>query len=639
MIISLSNSVELYESQELTALASGPLNIGITGEETTTTSSTSTTLANGAKPECNEIGGECKFSFRCSRLAGECDGFFQRCCAPELDENTCWNYFFEGFPSDDIKDYCFGYYKFCETNNDCKEGICNEKKCEVEESTTTTSVSTTTIPKATDCTLTKADWSPEFVNENEIVQLKVQGTNCEEKKIQFEIYEIDLIDNDPVKNNSEPTQIQNGEGITTWKAEWQDDRPSRYPEYKFIAKYADQRIESEIELKVKKFIPPPKVVLYEDDVIIIYEPDWPSEIKKEGDFKKFFLDAKSKGAANLKDQRKIKQIHLVYYGANEERIESENIIPYSPTSRGYRLESISRYHTCGPHKFIFEKDEKVIYEYEFTLLDCYKGYPALNKDWIIQDIPMSVNHYGEKIISKAKFTLNADPILVGQEYEPLGYPNVRIEKTNKDGSVEEIEVNLGQLGNPRDRSKMNDPLLPFIIEKQKNLIIMQYYYSTKDCESEYKVWIDSEDINPENNVIHKTNALNCDAIPDFKVEMIGEWPSEVIEGTAVSLSYRVTNNGEAGSVGESVKLNGFDYVNADNVKYNILPFASKTPYNYQNFITKKVSKGQSHTRTFSWMPYCKAGENSLHVEVVTVGGEGEKQVDNKFIHPVEIICK
>ena len=88
-----------------------------------------------------------------------------------------------------------------------------------------------------ECELTSARWSSENVVEGTLVNLEVQGTNCDGKTLSFVVLEDDLVGDDPVTTNPANVIFDGNSATGIWTAEYQDDANGE-PEYYFIATIA-----------------------------------------------------------------------------------------------------------------------------------------------------------------------------------------------------------------------------------------------------------------------------------------------------------------------------------------------------------------------------------------------------------------
>ncbi|MFH1607847.1 MAG: hypothetical protein ABIA78_01815 [archaeon] len=84
------------------------------------------------------------------------------------------------------------------------------------------------------CDLTSATWSQTSVVEGTAVNLNIIGTDCDGQTISFEVWEDDLVGDDPVSINPVNVIFTGNSATGIWTAEWQDDVSSD-PEYYFIA--------------------------------------------------------------------------------------------------------------------------------------------------------------------------------------------------------------------------------------------------------------------------------------------------------------------------------------------------------------------------------------------------------------------
>ena len=89
------------------------------------------------------------------------------------------------------------------------------------------------------CSLISAYWSFGQVEEDTIVNLYVNGTDCDNQDINFTIWEYDSSnDDDAVTNNPSNLEFTGDQVVRSWTAEYQDDSDGNGdpPEYYFIAK-------------------------------------------------------------------------------------------------------------------------------------------------------------------------------------------------------------------------------------------------------------------------------------------------------------------------------------------------------------------------------------------------------------------
>ena len=88
---------------------------------------------------------------------------------------------------------------------------------------------------STQCTLTNAYWSTASAIEGQQVSLTVEGTDCDGEGIDlFVIWEADLIGDDSVNNNPASIGFSDGQAVSTWTVEYQDDFFGN-PEYYFVS--------------------------------------------------------------------------------------------------------------------------------------------------------------------------------------------------------------------------------------------------------------------------------------------------------------------------------------------------------------------------------------------------------------------
>ncbi|MCK5321103.1 DUF1565 domain-containing protein, partial [Candidatus Pacearchaeota archaeon] len=88
---------------------------------------------------------------------------------------------------------------------------------------------------STQCTLTNAYWSTASAIEGQQVSLTVEGTDCNGEGIDlFVIWEADFIGDDSVNHNPASINFLDGQAISTWTVEYQDDFFGN-PEYYFVS--------------------------------------------------------------------------------------------------------------------------------------------------------------------------------------------------------------------------------------------------------------------------------------------------------------------------------------------------------------------------------------------------------------------
>ena len=88
---------------------------------------------------------------------------------------------------------------------------------------------------STQCILTNAYWSTASAIEGQQVSLTVEGTDCDGEVIDlFVIWEADLIGDDSVNNNPASINFLDGQAVSTWTVEYQDDFFGN-PEYYFVS--------------------------------------------------------------------------------------------------------------------------------------------------------------------------------------------------------------------------------------------------------------------------------------------------------------------------------------------------------------------------------------------------------------------
>jgi len=90
------------------------------------------------------------------------------------------------------------------------------------------------LPPSEDCTITSASWSVTEAVEDDLVDLDIVTSDCaDDTIISFEVWENDLLGDDPVSTNPLNRSIDGNSATGTWKAEWQEDGIGD-PEYYFI---------------------------------------------------------------------------------------------------------------------------------------------------------------------------------------------------------------------------------------------------------------------------------------------------------------------------------------------------------------------------------------------------------------------
>ena len=113
---------------------------------------------------------------------------------------------------------------------------------EGQEACTFDNSSCTTAPPLPRCDLTHAAWSVSEATEGEVVQLEVDGTDCNGQSISFDILEYDSgLPDDPV-NNSLRAMFVGNRATALWTTTWTDDGLfglGNPPEYYFKARVED----------------------------------------------------------------------------------------------------------------------------------------------------------------------------------------------------------------------------------------------------------------------------------------------------------------------------------------------------------------------------------------------------------------
>ncbi len=95
------------------------------------------------------------------------------------------------------------------------------------------------------CTITSLSWGGNNVSEGDVVNLNVQGTNCDSQNVDFSVWEYDGLEtiliffsDDPTNTDPISVNFTGNTATTTWTAEWQDDGllgVNGDPEYYFMA--------------------------------------------------------------------------------------------------------------------------------------------------------------------------------------------------------------------------------------------------------------------------------------------------------------------------------------------------------------------------------------------------------------------
>ena len=102
-----------------------------------------------------------------------------------------------------------------------------------------------------ECKLTRAYWDKSEVFENGESKLIVEGENCDNKLVTFDVKEDDLAGDDPIKINPANVVFGGAQATSIWKAEWQDDGIGD-PEFYFTALVDGKDIGSSNLLTVKR---------------------------------------------------------------------------------------------------------------------------------------------------------------------------------------------------------------------------------------------------------------------------------------------------------------------------------------------------------------------------------------------------
>jgi len=116
------------------------------------------------------------------------------------------------------------------------------------------------------CTLTSASWSATEAIEGSLVNLDVVTSGCSDGIIMsFEVWEDDVVGDDPVSINPLNRIISGNSATGTWTAEWQEDA-SGDPEYYFIATISSTGENMQSSNLLTVTLPPPSdpVILCSD---------------------------------------------------------------------------------------------------------------------------------------------------------------------------------------------------------------------------------------------------------------------------------------------------------------------------------------------------------------------------------------
>src|SRR3989344_430757 len=132
----------------------------------------------------------------------------------------------------------------------------------------------TIVPAQQNCVLTSAQWDRTSTTEGTLVNLIVNGSNCNSKLVNFVVWEDDILDgDDPVQVNPQSIQFNNDVATATWIAEFQEDcgGACNPPEYIFIASLNDNsnvNIQSSNQLIVNRGTEnqPPTVNIVSPDI-------------------------------------------------------------------------------------------------------------------------------------------------------------------------------------------------------------------------------------------------------------------------------------------------------------------------------------------------------------------------------------
>jgi len=127
---------------------------------------------------------------------------------------------------------CNGLETSVSCSNDCKLSICGDNICNATETSNSCSNDCPLF-----CDLTSASWNKKDTLVGETVYLNVVGNNCNLKTISFEIWEYDVIGNDPVKTTPLNVIFSENSAKGSWTAEFQEEGigESSPPEYYFTA--------------------------------------------------------------------------------------------------------------------------------------------------------------------------------------------------------------------------------------------------------------------------------------------------------------------------------------------------------------------------------------------------------------------
>ena len=95
---------------------------------------------------------------------------------------------------------------------------------------------TSSCTKGESCSFTSPEWSSSEVSEGTLVELIVEGINCDGKEVKFEVFEKELIGRNPAQTNPANAVFNGNSATGTWIAEWIDDGFGQgNPEYVFKA--------------------------------------------------------------------------------------------------------------------------------------------------------------------------------------------------------------------------------------------------------------------------------------------------------------------------------------------------------------------------------------------------------------------
>lgn len=145
------------------------------------------------------------------------------------------------------QDPCVGIT--CDDGNECTQNACSNGICQYPNSPEGTPCSIgicdgagQCVPISEPCTFSSAYWSKNTAVEGEVVSSIVEGSNCEGKLVDFNVFENDgALGSEPARSNPPSVSFVSGSATTFWNAEFQCDGDILgvctfgNPEYYFIA--------------------------------------------------------------------------------------------------------------------------------------------------------------------------------------------------------------------------------------------------------------------------------------------------------------------------------------------------------------------------------------------------------------------